>query len=163
MITRKSWNDLLEELDMVPGSILVNDDLSKLPPEGEMGVYIFTSDASAHIGKQILDFARRHKGRPIVWVTPFTRRGIEIRSDGMVDVGMQHTQMMTLLRVGEEHPNALVSMANQSYNYTQQEWSWLQEDEVERQVENMRRALIHEDIELPRVEEYRVYMYALQR
>lgn len=161
MITPKSWNELLEELNMLPGSMLVNEDLSRLPPEGEMGVYIFTSDASQRIGSQVLEFARRHKGKPVVWVTPFTRRGIEARSDGMVDVGMPHTQMMTLLRIGEDHPKALVSMADQSCNHTEEEWSWLQEDEGERHVENMRRALTHPNTELPQVKEYRVYMYSL--
>lgn len=136
MITTESYQDLAREL-------------------GGDNDWKFTPDPSAELIESIV------KQGNVRWVCPYSRLGLWNKFGITLPEGVESAQMISRLKMGP--PDAdIVKMADQSYNYTPDQWRMLEKDEGVRQFINIRKALKYKHRVLSVQMEYRVYLHIIK-
>lgn len=132
-------------------------------------LYLFSFDARfpdvvvAHITQLIRRHIQINPRSPMVWITTFTKRGIESKLNATI--GVKETMLNTKLFIGptgvdENHiPPPIYNMAEQSENYTEEEWEAIDRADAPRARENLRRFI--KDPSIPQLEMFRIFMYHL--
>lgn len=132
-------------------------------------LYLFSFDARfpdavvAHITQLIHHHIEVNPRSPVVWITTFTKHGIESKRNARI--GVKETVLNTKLFIGppgvdENHiPPPVYNMAEQSENYTEAEWEAIDAADAPRARENLRRFL--KDPSIPQLEMFRIFMYRL--
>lgn len=133
-------------------------------------LYIISFDArfpdavTAHLTSLVAEYARQNKRQKLVWVTTFSRRGLESKLDPLPDGFPQDSSLAAKMTIGEagvtenHKPPPVFVVADQHENYTEEEWNAISDQEDKKQMDLMRRMMKGEELG-PQLEQFVIYSY----